>query len=67
MDKDASLFTSLNEAKERKIYVVDDFSLNIVGQGDVSCRHGRIVNVYHVPNLSANMFVSQLTQDQVIL
>jgi hypothetical protein len=37
MAKDASLFTSLNEAKERKIYVVDDFSLDIVGQGDVSC------------------------------
>jgi hypothetical protein len=47
----------------RGIYVVDDFSLDIVGQGDVSCRHGKIVDVYHVPNLSANMlFVSQLTQ-----
>jgi hypothetical protein len=30
MDKDVSLFTSLDEAKERNIYVVDDFSLNIV-------------------------------------
>jgi hypothetical protein len=37
MDKDASLFMSLNEAKERKIYVADDFSLDIDGQGDVSC------------------------------
>jgi hypothetical protein len=63
MDKDASLFTSLDEVVERKIYVVDDFSLDIVGQGDVSCRHGRIVDVYHVPNLSANLLlVSQLTQ-----
>jgi hypothetical protein len=34
MDKDASLFTWLDEAKERKIYVVDDFSLEVVGQGD---------------------------------
>jgi hypothetical protein len=63
MAKDASLFTWLDEAKERKIYVVDDFSLDVVGQGDVTCRHGKIVDIYHVPNLSANLlFVSQLTQ-----
>jgi hypothetical protein len=31
MDKDASLFTWLDEAKERKIYVADDFSLDFVG------------------------------------
>jgi hypothetical protein len=63
MDKDASLFMRLNKAKESKIYVVDDFSLDVVGQGDVSCRHGKIVDVYHVPNLSANLlFVAQLTQ-----
>jgi hypothetical protein len=43
MAKDASLFTWLDEAKERKIYVVDDFSLDVVGQGDVTCRHGKIV------------------------
>jgi hypothetical protein len=36
MAKDASLFTSLDEANERKIYVADDFSLGIVGQGDVT-------------------------------
>jgi hypothetical protein len=29
MAKDASLFTSLNEAKERKIYVANDFALDI--------------------------------------
>jgi hypothetical protein len=63
MAKDATLFTRLNKAKESKIYVVDDFSLDVVGQGDVACRHGKIVDVYHVPNLSANLlFVSQLTQ-----
>jgi hypothetical protein len=48
MDKDASLFTWLDEAKERKIYVVGDFSLDVVGHGDVSCRHENIVNEYHV-------------------
>jgi len=31
MDKDASLFMWLDEAKERKIHVVDDFSLDVVG------------------------------------
>ena len=59
--KDAFLFMWLDEAKERKIYVADDFALDVAGQGDVSCRHGKIVDVYHVPNLIANlMFVSQL-------
>jgi hypothetical protein len=35
MAKDASLFTCLDEDKERKIYVVDYFSLDVVGQGNV--------------------------------
>jgi hypothetical protein len=48
MAKDASLFTSLDKVVEWKIYVADDFSLDIVGHGDVPCRHGKIVNVYHV-------------------
>jgi hypothetical protein len=55
MAKDASLFTWLDEAKERKIYVADDFALDVVGQGDVTYRHGKIVDVYDVPNLSANL------------
>jgi hypothetical protein len=63
MAKDASLFTSLNEAKERKISVIDEFSLDIVGHGDVSYRHGIIVEIYYVPNLTSNLlFVSQLTK-----
>jgi hypothetical protein len=37
MDKDASLFMWFDEDKDRKIYVVDDFSLDVVVQGDVSC------------------------------
>ena len=62
MAKDASLFISLDEANERKIYVVDDFSLNIVGEVDVPCQHGKIFNVYHVPNLIINMlYVAHLT------
>jgi hypothetical protein len=64
MDKDASLFTWLYEAKERKIYVVDDFAMDVVGQGDVACQHGIIVGIYHVPNVNANtlLCVAQLTQ-----
>jgi hypothetical protein len=63
-----SLFTSLNEVEERKIYVIDDFSLNIFGHGDVSYRHGRIYDIYHVPNISFNMlYVSQLTKTSKIV
>jgi hypothetical protein len=62
MVKHSSLFTSLNKVEERKIYVFDGFTLDIVGQGDVSYQHGRIVVIYHVPNLSANLlYVAQLT------
>jgi hypothetical protein len=63
MATDSSLLMWLDEAKERKIYVVDDFSLDVVGHGDVSRRHGKIFDIYHVPNISANsLYVSQLTQ-----
>jgi len=63
MDKEATLFCMrLNKFEERKIYVADDFSLDFVGQGDVAYRHGKIFDVYHMPNLSANMlFVSHFT------
>jgi hypothetical protein len=55
MDKDASLFTYLDKYVEQKNYVVNYFSLNIVGCGDVPCRHEKIVNVYHALNLSENL------------
>jgi hypothetical protein len=68
MDKHAFLFTSLNKVEERKIYVIDDFSLNISGHGDVFYRHGRIYDIYHVPNISFNMlYVSQLTKRSQIM
>jgi hypothetical protein len=68
MAKDASLFTWLDEAKERKIFVVDDFSLDVSRQGDVSCRHRKIFDVYHVPNIISNLFfVDQLTQTSNIV
>jgi hypothetical protein len=55
MKKDATLFTRLNKAEESIIYVADDFYLDVVGEGDVACGHGKIFDIYHVPNLSANM------------
>jgi hypothetical protein len=59
MAKDVSLFMSINDVNERNIYVVDDFYFGIVGQADVTNQHGRSFDIYHVPNLSANMlFVS---------
>jgi hypothetical protein len=36
MDKNASFFTSFNEVEERNIYAIDEFSLDIVGQSDVT-------------------------------
>jgi hypothetical protein len=36
MARDVFLFMFLDESVERKIYVVVDFSLDILGQGDVS-------------------------------
>jgi hypothetical protein len=63
MAEDVSLFTYLVKVVERKIYVVYDFTLDIIGHSDVPCQHGRIFNVYHVLNLSANMLSnSQLTK-----
>lgn len=63
MNKDASVFSSLDVGVEKKIYVVDDFALDIVGHGDITYRHGQIVGVYHVPSVSANMlFVYQLAR-----
>jgi hypothetical protein len=57
------LFTWLDEAKERKIYVVDDFALDVASQDDVTRQHGKIVDIYHLANLSDNLFyVAQLTQ-----
>ena len=62
MVKDASLFSSLDISFERKIYMVDYFFLNIDRHGGIPFKHGYIVDVYHVPSLSANiLLVSQQT------
>lgn len=62
MVKNASLFTSLNSSLENKIYVVDDFGLDIIGPGNVASRWSQIVDVFHGPYLSVNLLsISQFT------
>jgi hypothetical protein len=53
MAKDDSLFMLLYKVLERKICVVDEFSLDIVDYNDVPYKHGRIFDIYHVLNLNA--------------
>jgi hypothetical protein len=48
MMKYVTLFMRLNKVVESRIYVVDDFPLDVVGLGDVAYRHGKIVDIYHV-------------------
>lgn len=61
MARDFSLLSSLDVSTKKKIYVADDFPLDIVGHGYMYYRHGQIVNVYHVPNISENLLsISQL-------
>lgn len=63
MDKDGSLLSPFDNVVENKIFVAGNFALNIVGHGDIACRHGWIINVFHVPSLSANLLSgSQLTK-----
>lgn len=49
--KDTSLFSSLDIVVEKKIYMADDFSLDITIHGDLPGQHHHIVDVYHVPSL----------------
>ena len=54
MAQGASLLSSLGKAIEQEIYVIDVFSLHIIGCNDIPCQHRRIHNVYHVLSMSAN-------------
>lgn len=68
MAKDASLFSSFDTTTAKNIYVEDDFALDTIGHGDVSCRHGQIIDMFHVPSLSANLLsISQLAQTSKIV
>ena len=37
--EDGSLFSSFDNVVEENIFVVYDFTFNIVGHGDIICRH----------------------------
>ena len=59
MENDASLLFSLDATIKNKIYVANDFFVEIVGDGENPCQG----DVYCVPSLSANLLlVSQLKQ-----
>ena len=49
-------FFSVDTSTENNIYVADEFALEIVGHGDVTCLHVQIIDVFHDPNLSMNLF-----------
>ena len=62
MSKYGYLFYSYDNTIEKNIVVANNFALNIVDHGDINYWHGKIVDVFHVPSLSANfLLVSQLT------
>lgn len=62
MDKDAYMFSFLDIARENMIYIVYESAIDTTSDGDVTCRCGKIVNVFHAPSLSANLLlVSKLT------
>ena len=65
MVKDDSPFSSLNGDIEEEIYVVDDYTLTIIGNGYVECQHGHIFDVYHVRSMITTLLsVSQLMKTQ---
>lgn len=62
MAKNDSLFSSLDTATEKMIYMVNDFTVNMTGHGYVTCRCSENIDVFDVPSLSANLLsISQLT------
>jgi len=63
MAKDVSLFSSLSEAKEKNIFVANDFALIVASSDRVDCENGVITDNYRPPpNLRENLLiVPQLT------
>ena len=68
MAKDDFPLSSLDKVIESKIYVVDELAIDIIRHGDIPCRHGRNVDVYHVSSLSSYLLsISQLKQTSNIV
>jgi hypothetical protein len=62
MDKDKTIFYSLNECNNNKIFVCDDRSLSVVGHGIVQVDNGHFDDVVCVPSLPCNLLsVYQIT------
>jgi hypothetical protein len=55
MDKDKSIFSSLNECNTKKIFVGDDISLSVVGSRIVQVDNGHFNDVLCVPSISCNL------------
>jgi hypothetical protein len=52
MDKEKSIFSTLNECNTKKIFVGDDRSRSVVGSGTVQVDNGHFNDVLCVPSLS---------------
>jgi ferredoxin-fold anticodon binding domain-containing protein len=55
MAKDKSIFSSLNECNNMKVFVGDDISLSVVGSGIVQVDNGHFNDILCVPSLSYNL------------
>jgi hypothetical protein len=68
MAKYASIFSSPSKDIENKIFVVDYYALTIFCCGKIECQNCVIIDVYHVPIMSAILFyIPQLTQNGKML
>jgi hypothetical protein len=55
MDKDKSMFSSLNECNTKKIFVGDYISLSVLGYDTVQVYNGHFNDVLCVSSLSCNL------------
>ena len=55
MDKNTTMFSSLNDCNTKHIYVGDDRSLSVVGSGTIHLENGQFNDVLCVPTLSCNL------------
>ena len=57
MDTNSFLFSSLNKAIEKKIFVDGDYALIVSNCGKIQCQNDVIIDVYHVPGFSENLLL----------
>jgi hypothetical protein len=62
MAKEKNIFSTLNECNTKKIFVVDDRSLSVVGSGTIQVDNGHFNDVLCVPRISCNLLsIYQIT------